>query len=431
MKGLEIADKKNGKKMLFIGIISLFLLIPLFFINGIVSDRAKLYNETVESIGNEWGGYQVIGGPVLVLKTPERIEKNSDDEYKLESRNLIILPENLNVKVNLKNELRKRGIYEASVYTTTVEMNGNFKNIETKLKNMEQSNIVVGISDINSLVSIEEFEIAGEKIKLDSGTGIDKISALEKGLSGKVDKKYLEKDKVSFKIKFEIRGSKGISLLPFGEENNFQVVSAWKTPKFTGMLPTDKKITNSGFDANWNISYLTRSYKQEFYEDEFTGDIRDGNANVDLYNKLTHYGKIERAGKYGALFIFLTMGVVYIFEILNKKTTYYIQYIVVGVSLTLFYLVLVSLAERISFELSYLIAMLMVIIPNSLYIGSITKTFKYGIFMFGFLVTIYTMLFSILRMEEFALLTGTVLVMTILYIVMYLTRNLDKGSFGE
>lgn len=425
------SEKKSSSKIVFVGIIAIFLLIPLFFVNGIISDRAELYDETAKNIGKEWGGYQTIGGPVIVLEIPEIYRKSETEEEWKGARKYLILPEKLDIKTNLKTEIRKRGIYETSVYNTVVEISGNFKDIKSKIKKIgkiKNINAVVGVSDINSLVSVEEFEIDGEKIELDSGTGITQIEVLKTGISGKIAEKKLEKDNVNFKIKFELRGSEGISLLPFGEINKFEVDSTWKTPKFTGMLPADKKITNSGFNAKWDISYLTRSYKQEFYEDEISDDLTDGEANIVLYNKLTHYGKIQRATKYGTLFIFLTMGVVYIFEILSKRATHYIQYIIVGVSLTLFYLVLLSLAERISFEVSYLIAMLMVVVPNSLYLASITKKINYGIYMFIFLFIVYTMLFSILRMEEFALLTGTILVMIILYLAMYLTRNINEKS---
>lgn len=427
-------EKRNNSKIIFIGIIALFLLIPLLFVNGIIADRAELYDETAKNIGKEWGGYQTIGGPVIVLDIPERYKKSETEEIWEEAKKYLILPEKLNIKTNLKTEIRKRGIYETSVYNTVVEISGNFKNVKSKIKAIEKIkkidgiNVIVGISDINSLVSVEEFEIDGKKIELDSGTGITQIEALKTGISGKIAEKNFEKDEVNFKIKFELRGSEGISLLPFGEVNKFEVNSTWKTPKFTGMLPSEKKITDNGFNAKWDISYLTRSYKQEFYEDKISEDLTNGEANIDLYNKLTHYGKIQRATKYGALFIFLTMGIVYIFEILSKRATHYIQYIIVGVSLTLFYLVLLSLAERINFDLSYLIAMLMVVVPNSLYLASITKKNNYGVYMLIFLFIVYTILFSILQMEEFALLTGTILVMVILYLTMYLTRNINEKS---
>lgn len=132
-----------------------------------------------------------------------------------------------------------------------------------------------------------------------------------------------------------------------------------------------------------------------------------------------------RAVKYSMLFILLSLFVVYIFEVTSKRFTHYVQYGVVGFSLTMFYLVLLSMSEYFSFGLAYIIATLMVVIPNSLYIKAVTKNSKYGVGMFVFLSGIYAVLYSILKMEQYALITGTLLLMLVLYVMMYITRNIE------
>ncbi len=121
----------------------------------------------------------------------------------------------------------------------------------------------------------------------------------------------------------------------------------------------------------------------------------------------------------------MSLVIVYIFEIVSKKVAHYVQYIVVGFSLVMFYLLLLSLSEHLGFEMAYLVASLAIVIPNSLYIASMTDNKKFGIGMFIFLSGIYAILFSILRMEQYALLTGTLLILAVLYVVMYLTKKAD------
>ena len=121
----------------------------------------------------------------------------------------------------------------------------------------------------------------------------------------------------------------------------------------------------------------------------------------------------------------MSLVIVYIFEVISRRFTHYVQYLIVGLSLIIFYLLLLSLSEHIGFEWAYLISSLAIVIPNSLYIMSLTSNKKLGIGMFFFLSGIYAILFSILRMEQYALLTGSLLILTILYVVMYLTKNTE------
>ena len=121
----------------------------------------------------------------------------------------------------------------------------------------------------------------------------------------------------------------------------------------------------------------------------------------------------------------MTLVIVYIFEIASKKAAHYIQYAVVGASLVIFYLLLLSFSEHISFEWAYLISSLAIVIPNSLYITSLTANKKFGVGMFLFLSGVYAILFSILRMEQYALLTGTLLILAILYVIMYITKKVE------
>jgi len=162
------------------------------------------------------------------------------------------------------------------------------------------------------------------------------------------------------------------------------------------------------------------SEEYEYYNSDDSKIVK-----VLLYNSVTDYTQIYRACNYGFLFILMSLVIVYIFEIVSKKVAHYVQYIVVGFSLVMFYLLLLSLSEHLGFEMSYLVASLAIVIPNSLYVASMTDNKKFGIGMFIFLSGIYAILFSILRMEQYALLAGTLLILAMLYVVMYLTKKAD------
>ncbi|MCI6032461.1 MAG: cell envelope integrity protein CreD [Fusobacterium varium] len=430
------------KKALFLFFFSLLLQIPLMFVNGVVHERNYLYDSTIKNIGKEWGETQTIAGPVIVVPYTEKyyereytVDKQGKETEVVKSKkrknSLIILPEKLDINVNLKEEVRKRGIYKSMVYTGELKMKGNFSKVLSNIPinavvDYNEISISLGITDIKALLKIDKFSFNGNKIELESGTGLVKPFQISKGISGKLNMKNEELTEIPFDIELVFRGSEGITLLPMGKENSFFIKSAWKNPSFYGMLPRERVIDENGFSANWNISHLTRNYKQYFFASESNKiDLSEAQAGVALYNGITHYRQVIRAAKYGVLFIMMSLLAVYLFEISGKKETHYIQYGIVGFSLVMFYLLLLSLAEHISFITAYGISAAAVIIPVSLYIASVTKNIKYGIGMLVLLIGIYSILFSILKMEDYALLTGTLLIMGVLYLLMYITKNME------
>lgn len=438
MKKRTMPESPLLKKAVFLFIFSLLLQIPLMFIKGIVNERNDLYNETVYSIGNEWGKYQDIAGPFLVIPFDDGyMEVSYDDNGKrIEQKKYmenyyIVLPDKLQTEAVLKDEVRKRGIYKSTVYTGEINIKGKFSNLKSTIPaNINPYNrmyIAMGISDIKSILKINKFQVGNynEDVELKSGTGLTRPDALSSGISGEFKNSniYLD-DEIPFDISFVLRGSEGISILPFGRENYFKISSPWKSPNFYGMLPSNRTINDNGFSAEWNISHLVRNYGQDFIAKN-TVNLHEGKAGVNLYEGITHYRQVIRASKYGVLFIMLSLLIVYIFEISSRKLTHYIQYGIVGFSLALFYLLLLSLSEHLSFTVAYAISTMAVVIPNSLYISSVAGNKKYGIGIFFFLLGVYIVLFSILKMEEYSLITGTLLIMIVLYVVMYLTRNLD------
>ena len=430
------------KKALFLFFFSLLLQIPLMFVNGVVHERNYLYDSTIKNIGKEWGETQTIAGPVIVVPYTEEyyereytVDKQGKETEVVKSKkrknSLIILPEKLDINVNLKEEVRKRGIYKSMVYTGELKMKGNFSKVLSNIPinavvDYNEISISLGITDIKALLKIDKFSFNGNKIELESGTGLVKPFQISKGISGKLNMKNEELTEIPFDIELVFRGSEGITLLPMGKENSFFIKSAWKNPSFYGMLPRERVIDENGFSANWNISHLTRNYKQYFFASESNKiDLSEAQAGVALYNGITHYRQVIRAAKYGVLFIMMSLLAVYLFEISGKKETHYIQYGIVGFSLVMFYLLLLSLAEHISFITAYGISAAAVIIPVSLYIASVTKNIKYGIGMLVLLIGIYSIMFSILKMEDYALLTGTLLIMGVLYLLMYITKNME------
>ena len=436
------------KKLIFLVVFAIILLIPLLFVGKLVERRGRLFKETVTEIGNEWGKSQKIIAPVISLSYKDST-LSKDDSIRNEKnvvvqpveRRIAILPEELNATIEMKDELRHRGIYNATVYTANIKLTGYFSPKDFPDKNDMVAYLSIGLSDTKALVKVNKFKLGNVEKDLEAMSGTMANPLFTSGISGQIGPEYdgmMKEDKIPFEIDIDIRGSRKISILPLGKKNNFDIKSNWKSPSFSGVLPTERNIDDNGFTAKWEISNLIRDYPQVLdidkdvyydFKDSYSDGDYDGEESttvkVLLYNSVTDYTQIYRACRYGILFILMSLVVVYIFEIVSKKVAHYVQYIVVGFSLVMFYLLLLSLSEHLGFEMAYLLASLAIVIPNSLYVASMTDNKKFGIGMFIFLSGIYAILFSILRMEQYALLTGTLLILAVLYVVMYLTKKAD------
>ena len=450
------------KKIIFLFVLTILLWIPLILIGNLINDRGKLYKQTITNIGNEWGKSQKIIAPVITISYTDTSINNKDSVSNASNtkavavvpveRKFAILPEELNATIEMKDEVRQRGIYNATVYNANVKLKGYFSAKILKEDRKVLGCISIGLTDTKALIKINKFKIGDMDLEAMSGTMAAPL--ITNGISGQLGPEHnnmMDKEKIPFEIDIDFRGSRDISILPLGKKNHFEIKSNWKSPSFSGVLPTERTIDNNGFSAVWEVSNLIRNYPQiidinndqfsDFYQDsgvvyydyneydEATtySDNNDGNTivKVALFDSVTSYTQIYRACNYGILFIGMSLVVVFIFEIVSKKAAHYVQYGVVGFSLVIFYLLLLSLSEHIGFEWSYLVSSLAIVIPNSLYITSMTSSKKFGIGMFIFLSGIYAILFSILRMEQYALLTGSLLILAVLYAVMYLTKKAD------
>ena len=446
------------KKIIFLFVLTILLWIPLILIGNLINDRGKLYKQTITNIGNEWGKSQKIIAPVITISYTDTSINNKDSVSNASNtkavavvpveRKFAILPEELNATIEMKDEVRQRGIYNATVYNANVKLKGYFSAKILKEDRKVLGCISIGLTDTKALIKINKFKIGDMDLEAMSGTMAAPL--ITNGISGQLGPEHnntMNKEKIPFEIDIDFRGSRDISILPLGKKNHFEIKSNWKSPSFSGVLPTERTIDENGFSAVWEVSNLIRNYPQiidinndqfsDFYQDgvvyneyddETTySDNNDENTivKVALFDSVTSYTQIYRACNYGILFIGMSLVVVFIFEIVSKKAAHYVQYGVVGFSLVIFYLLLLSLSEHIGFEWSYLVSSLAIVIPNSLYITSMTSSKKFGIGMFIFLSGIYAILFSILRMEQYALLTGSLLILAVLYAVMYLTKKAD------
>lgn len=440
----------------FIGIVTFLLLIPLDFVRGIIRDRSYLQREATENIAASWGKAQTVSGPILIV--PYEVwherrevvkEKGTDKEREVvhreySTRYKAILPTDVHFDARLDPEIRYRGIYRLALFNAPVSIRGSFTLPETGgfAKNIHAVHwgkawLAMGITDLKTISEDSPMQWAGvAAAAYKPGTRAGNI--LGPGFHAAVP--MTEKAagaKQEFSIQLKVRGSGGISFTPVGENTLITIAGTWADPSFQGnLLPVERSITEKGFSAKWVISNLTRTYPQigELEGSDFTRSpssdrsaITGFTTGVDLHEAVSLYRMVMRAVQYGILFIAVSFVALFAFEMVTRQRMHLLQYGMVGLSMSLFYLVLLSLAEHVAFGIAFAAASTVTVGMNSLYIASALQSASRGLLMCALLSGLYALLFCLLRMEDVALLVGTGLVIAMMGVLMYVTRKLPQS----
>ena len=431
-------------RFVIIAVLVLFMSIPLDMIKGVVAERSDLYRSVLEDIAKTWGQVQKLSGPALLIPYTEKhvnvdtiINKDGTEKKvnktSYSQHTAIVLPENLNIKTKLYEKRRKRGIYESLVYTADLNIRGDFKrpNIEGLSRNIEKIHwdkawLSLGISDTRAINQVSSLQWADQQADFEPGTRITNL--LKNGFHAplQID---AEKEGYSFSLDVNINGSDGFYFEPFGKTTRVGIASNWPHPSFQGsVLPQKREITDKGFTASWSVPHLARNYPQMWVIDSQQFDIHEFSSGVNLFEPVTLYSKITRAIKYGSLFIALTYITFLIFELGIKRRLHLVQYTMIGLAMSLFYLTLLSLAEHILFLPAYIVSASIIVVMISLYVYAMMKKVSRATLIAVLLAGLYSMLYTLLNLEDFSLLVGTGLLLVVLGVLMYLTRNTGKNN---
>lgn len=439
---LHNLSQSLGLRVLIIILLGLLMLIPLFLAERIVKERQNYYQNTLHSVANLWGGKQTLTGPVLIVPyvehftsvdtvTAENGENRVVSKDIYNDRTAILLPEKLEIRANLNEEHQQHGIYDALVYTTTISLSGKFNHSQVLQSSEGERRIVwdkafiaIGLTDPRAIDTASTFFWNDGRIELEPGTRLSKLlpSGFHVPLSVSADSDTSNE----FKLSITIRGSEGLFFSPVGENTAIRMTSAWTHPSFQGDLPPNKQeVTEAGFHAEWDIPHLVRSYPQYWVlEDQQTYDLHSISAGVNLSEPDPLYTLVNRAVKYGVLFIGLTFLMFLAFEISLKQRLHVLQYSLVGVALALFYLILLALAEHIGFLYAYIAASATTVLSITVYTGFILHSSRRAFLLLLLLTMLYALLFFLLQMEDYALLISAGLVLLATLMMMYVTRHL-------
>jgi len=423
-------------------LLGVLLAIPLFSVYLLVYDRQSQSATAQEGIVAGWGAPQTLSGPFLVIpftRVTQVVSNENGTAVTRETRDdqsLIVTPTQLAIDTQLDPQLRKVSIYQAVVYAADVHMQGSFMlpdlaalNINPAWVHRDQIRIALGLNDVKGLTGPRPAVTADGKLRaLIPGSGPDLNSG--SGFSARIPDAPAPGRPLAFDIRFQVRGHDTISIVPSAQDTHWHVSSAWPNPSFLGgFLPVSRKVTAQGFAADWQIGNLALNRPTVS-----VGELpqsSDNQVSVGLINTVDFYSQVNRATKYGFLFIGFTFVALLMFDILLGVNVSGPAYLLVGMGLILFFVLLLAFAEVIGFPLAYLTAGGAIVALISCYAAAILKSWRRAAVIAALLACLYAVLYVLINLEAWSLLIGSLLIFAALTAVMYCTRNVNWRQISE
>jgi inner membrane protein len=414
-------------KVFSIGILVLILLIPSSMINSLINERESRKNSVVNEISSKWGSSQTITGPFITVPYKD-FYKDDNGNIIFNTNYLHILPELLNISGEIKPEVRYRSLYEAVLYNITLIVNGTFKLPPISQLNIEQENIIwdkaffsIGITDLRGIQ--DKINIKINESTYDCTPGLKTTDIAASGV-GTLIKPLSNEGVNSFSFALNLNGSEQLNFIPVAETNIIKLHSIWHSPSFNGaFLPTSREVTNNGFSANWKVLHLNRNYPQYWNGSQYK--VEHSAFGLKLILTADIYQKVTRISKYAIMFIVFTFAAFFFSEIINKRKVHPIQYILIGLAILLFYTLLISLSEYMYFNYAYIASAISITLMITCYSYGIIKNKKFAYTILGILTILYSYLFVVLQLEDYALIMGSIGLLIVLATIMYITRKID------
>jgi inner membrane protein len=236
-----------------------------------------------------------------------------------------------------------------------------------------------------------------------------------------------ERVRCDFQFELNLNGSDHLYFVPVGKSTNIRMKSPWRHPRFDGaFLPDKRDVSDGGFEAVWNVLHLNRNYPQSWKGSAY--HTEESAFGCFLILPVDQYRKTMRSAKYAIMFIALTFMIFFFVEILNRRRIHPVQYLIVGLSISIFYVLLLSLGEQIGFNLSYLVSSVAIVCLITAYAASIFRNFKLTLILGLCLVLLYAFLFILIQLQDYALLLGSIGLFIAMGLIMYTSRNVDWYS---
>ena len=414
-------------------LIALLLLIPAALVKSLILEREATHQEAIMEVSAKWGEAQTLSGPFISIpyyRYVREISKKDSAEKIIQLKEYLhILPSKLTLSGNIDPEKRYRGIYEIVVYNGRLDISGSFSDFDLAALDIPKKNLlwdkaefVVGLTDLRGIE--EQVVLHWDSSRISFNPGVPSEDVVTSGINAKLNTSFSDSSSHKFQLQLNIKGSQRLYFTPVGKETDIEMASEWSNPSFNGaFLPDQRQVSDSGFTAMWNVLHLNRNFPQLWAGSRFRVD--EAAFGIDLLLPVDSYQKSWRSIRYAILFIAFTFLVFFFIEVLNKVFIHPVQYILVGISLIVFFVLLLALSEHLRFNLAFIISAVATLLLIAGYVRAILNSARLTLLISGILALLYTFIFVLIQLQDYALLIGSIGLFVILGLVMYFSRKIN------
>lgn len=423
-------------KIILVAALIALLWLPVGVIHNLVLERAELNQQVQQQIADSSSGPQLLSGPLLVLEL-ETTQVQSTDKTSVHSQYLLQQADELQLSTEVQTEQRSRGLYRARVYQSQHQIKASFAAIAAEqlanttsqagTSRIKAAWISFAVNDSRGFTRLPQLKLNGELQQFASGS---KLSFLPEGIHLPLPVSQLAQA-MNLELSVELQGSSSLSVLPVAHSSRWQLRSNWPDPAFQGRyLPHQREISPSGFSASWQSSELSNPAGLELsrcFGQPSCKALTEQAFSVSLIEAVDPYQQTERAIKYAILVIVLSFAWFYLAELLShtRIQLHPMHYLLVGLTLVMFYLLLLSLSELIGFLAAYWLASLACAFLLYGYLTAVLQSMQRSLAVTAAYLLLQGLLYLILQAETFALLSGTLLLFATLAVLMLSTRRLN------
>lgn len=424
-------------KLLIMGFITLILLLPLARVEYLIAERRGLQYEAQDNIAANWGNSSRVQVPVLAVTYTREVptgfvfkDGHTNSQATQQEQHTVYVPaEEINVTAKTTTEMRHYGIYELPVYLIDVDYQGFFSKQTLRALAQEipdlkwdQAELVLPVVQPRSLRSVSPVNIELEQLPFNKRFNSSTFTGLSTALPIQLD----SDENIDMDLTVTFAGSKALSFQPMAGSTQVAVQSDWPNPSFDGaFLPAKRTLSDTGFSAQWSVMDLNLNLPSWWQEQDASPLSSQSAFGFKLYQPVDVYQQNMRSIKYAILVIVLSFLLFFLLEIYLRVVFHPIQYVMVGIALSLFYLLLVAFSEHLGFTKAYMLATAAVVIVVGWYSAGVLKSYRKGLGVAICTVSVYAFLFFLIRSQDYALVIGASVLFLLFSCIMIFSRHLD------
>lgn len=411
---------------------ALGLSLAAFFISGLTEDRSQRANEVARAISSTAGGPQTFLGPTLAIPYSS---SHGQGVY-------LVFPAQADATLHITTEERRRSLFRVPVYQTDAQLSAYFdlsgvpRNLQAGAAlQWDQAELLLGVTDPRGALADATLSTASGSTSLTPadilpnlalGDGVPNPQVLR--LFGAHTPHLGPGSTFSVTGRLRVSGAQRLAVLAYGQSTHLKMTGNWPSPGFDGaLLPTTYGVSRDGFHAEWTVPFMARGVAAEATTDALTG-LNATALGVSMVEVANPYQSVSRSLKYAPLFLSLVFLSFFLFEVTTGRRVHPAQYVLVGIAQIVFYLLLLSFAERGGFDLAFSLAGGATVLLLAVNANWIFASRRQGYRALAIFSIVYTLIYLLLRLEDNALLIGAGASFLAVTVAMYLTRDLDWYS---